>query len=259
VGVGPAYWNNRPNRWGYWNGWANGVRDSWYLNRNHCDWFGPNWWYSHAHPIGGWHYSNAFYSTPWSYWWTVPAWGSLTNFFSWSTPTTVVQPVPYDYGTGGNVYYEDNSVVINGQPVCTAEEFAQSAALLATVDPPADPQQASDSEWMPLGTFALSTGTEDTNPARVVQLAVNRDGIVSGTLFNSTSDSAQTLLGRVDKLTQRVAVRIGNRDDVVLETGLFNLTEETAPALVHFGTDQTEKYLLVRLEQPLDDDPSLGQ
>ena len=32
---------------------------------------------------------------------------------------------------------------------------------------------------MALGTFALSEGEQDTDPKRVVQLAVDKDGIIS--------------------------------------------------------------------------------
>ena len=43
-----------------------------------------------------------------------------------------------------------------------------------------------------------------------------------------------------------------------METGLYNLTLEQAPVLVHFGSERTEDWLLVRLENP-DEDESDGQ
>jgi hypothetical protein len=65
----------------------------------------------------------------------------------------------------------------------------------------------------------------------------------------------------VDKQTQRVAFRIGESESLVAETGLSNLTQDEAPLLVHFGPEQTEDYLLVRLEQPEEGEPpaSTGQ
>ena len=54
----------------------------------------------------------------------------------------------------------------------------------------------------------------------------------------------------MDKDTQRVAFRIGESDQIVVETGLYNLTQEQAPVLVHFGADKVENWLLVRLEAP---------
>ena len=35
-----------------------------------------------------------------------------------------------------------------------------------------------------------------------------------------------------------------------METGVSNLTEESAPALVHFEDGQTQQVLLVRLDEP---------
>ena len=163
----------------------------------------------------------------------------------------------YDYGTGGNVTYEDNSVYINGEQVATADEFAASAAVLATVPPPASEDEAAKVQWLPLGTFAVSTDEKDTQPSRVVQLAVSKEGIVSGTLYNYDTDKASNVQGQVDKETQRVAMRIGESDEIVVESGLFNLTQDQAPVLVHFGQDKTETYLLVRLKQPEEETAAL--
>jgi len=56
------------------------------------------------------------------------------------------------------------------------------------------------------------------------------------------------------KETQRVAFRMGDNDTLVAETGLYNLTQDEVPLLVHFGTEQTQTYLLVRLEEPAEGD-----
>ncbi|MEZ6073588.1 MAG: hypothetical protein R3C10_25755 [Pirellulales bacterium] len=205
--------------------------------------------------MGGWHYYYGYGRYPWRYWWTVPTFAALTNWFSWSAPAAVwSQPVYYDYGPGGNVYYENNVVYIDGEEVGSAEDFAASAMDLATVAPPQSEEQAEESEWMPLGTFAVSAHEKEDEPSRVIQLAVNKDGIVSGTLYNTETDEAQTVLGQVDKETQRVAFRIGESDDIVVETGLYNLTEDDVPVMVHFGPDKVEYWLLVRLDEPEGDE-----
>ncbi len=51
------------------------------------------------------------------------------------------------------------------------------------------------------------------------------------------------------RLTQRVAFRIGDSENVVVESGLHNLAQEQAPVLVNFGADKVEQYLLVRPKQ----------
>lgn len=184
----------------------------------------------------------------------MPAWGRVTTWFTWTAPAPVwSQPVYYDYGDGGNVIYQNNNVFIGGEQVATAEEFAMSAMDLATVPPPRSDEQAAAAEWMPLGTFAVSTHEKDVEPSHVIQLAVSKEGIVSGTLHNIDTDQCQTVQGQVDKDTQRVAFRLGESDDIVAETGLYNLTQEEAPVLIHFGADRTENYLLVRLEYAEDE------
>jgi hypothetical protein len=243
------WWNG--GRHGYWNGWADGVRDSWRYYNNHNDWFNSSWWDNHYYGTGGWHYHYCDHDYPYSYWWSTPAWGTVNNWFNWSAPADVwSQPVYYDYGAGGNVVYEDNSVYVGGTEVATADQYAMSAMDLATVPPPESEQQATETEWLPLGTFAVSMNEKDTQPSMTVQLAVNRDGIVSGTLYNIDTDQAQAVQGQVDRETQRVAFRIGDSDSIVAETGLYNLTQSQAPVLVHFGTERVENYLLVRLENP---------
>ena len=58
-------------------------------------------------------------------------------------------------------------------------------------------------EWMPLGVFAITEDravTGDT-PTLYMQLAVSKDGIISGTFKNMTSGEVKTLEGMVDKKT----------------------------------------------------------
>jgi hypothetical protein len=244
-----------PNRGAFWAGWGAGVRSSYRYHYRNPGCFRGSWWAGHPYRWCGWHYGYAFSRRPWRYWWTVPTYTACVNWFNWSAPSEVwSEPVYYDYGQEGNVVYNDNSVYINGEQVATATEFAQSAADLATVEAPQSDEDAENAEWMPLGTFALSAGEKDVEPTRMVQLAVNKQGIISGTLFNTQTEENQSIQGQVDKETQRVAMRIGESEDLVVETGLYNLTQDEAPLLVHFGTDRVENWLLVRLEDPVPDD-----
>ena len=249
-------WQNRnPDRLNYFDRWGNNVRDRWH--HHHHDWFGPDWWHGHRHGWCGWHYGYRFNYHGWYYWWNVPTYTNCVNWFTWSAPASVwAQPVYYDYGQGGNVVYEDNRVYVNNTPVASADEFAESAALLATVPPPANEAEAETVEWLPLGTFAVTTDIKEVEPTRVIQLAVSKTGIISGTLYNSTTDQAYTIQGQVDKNTQRVAFRVGESQNIVIETGLYNLTQDEAPVLVHYGKERVENWLFVRLENP---DPSSTQ
>jgi hypothetical protein len=44
-------------------------------------------------------------------------------------------------------------------------------------------------------------------------------------------------------------MRVGESDSLVVETGLYNLTQDEAPVLVHLGTEAVENWLLVRMEE----------
>lgn len=239
--------NNNPNRYNYWHGWGGAVRSNWHYFHHHHDWFGPNWWLVHRPAFCGWHYRYWLPYYPYNYWWSVPTWGGILGWLNWNGAVWQ-QPIYYDYGIGGNVYIQNGMVTIGGQAIASPSDFSQSAGALATVAPPKSEEAAAAVEWMPLGTFALSTGQNDTEPTRVVQLAVTKDGIIGGTLYNYQTQQSASIQGQVDKATQRIAFRIGDKDNLVAETGLYNLTQKEAPLLMHFGTGGTESYLLIRME-----------
>ena len=246
---GMQQWHDRhPDRLDARRNWGNDIRYHWRYQYHTC--FGPQWWGGHRHYWCGWHYGYSFNRYPWNYWWRAPTYNSCVRWFSWTAnPAVWSQPVYYDYGQGGNVVYQDNSVLINGENVATADQFAESAMDLATVAPPSDEDEAANADWMPLGTFAVSVGEQDVDPTRMIQLAVDKQGVISGTVFNTNTDDAQSVQGQIDKQTQRAAFRIGESQNIVVETGLYNLTQDEVPVLVHFGTETVENWLLVRLSQ----------
>ena len=170
-------------------------------------------------------------------------WGALTGWvgYGWSEPV--------DYSYGENVYYEGDSVYYGDQPVATAEEYAQQAEVIAASAPEIAPDKA---EWMPLGVFALTPDGQASgpDPSLFLQLAISKEGIISGTLHNSATDTTQTIEGMADKATQRAAWTVVGKTRPIMETGVNNLTEDTAPALVHFADGQTQQWLMVHLEQP---------
>lgn len=197
--------------------------------------------------VDNWYYHHDWHHHGWAYWWGTPTWAAFGTWFpAWGW----TEPVYYGYGDGGNVVYQNQNVYVNGQDVGTATEYAQSAAELATVDPQQAQATAADQDWMALGTFAVVTSDKDANPTRILQLAVDKQGIISGTMHNSSTNQTYVVQGRVDKETQRVAFTIGDKSDVIMETGIYNLTQQQTPVLVHYGTDRTENYLLVRLDPP---------
>jgi hypothetical protein len=175
-------------------------------------------------------------------------WAALGTWSTWGGGTGQY----YDYGTGGNCYVDNSTVYYEGEPVGTEEEFSEQAIGIAdggaqTID--AAIAADTDIEWMPLGVFALVHESQG-DPTMYMQLQIAQDGTIGGTYFNSVSESSQTLQGAVDKETQRAAWSVGDKSQTIVETGLYNLTKDEAPALLHFGTEKTQEWLLVRMNDP---------
>jgi hypothetical protein len=141
-------------------------------------------------------------------------------------------------------------VYVDGQQYATAEEYYGQATTLATSVPEISEQQAEEMEWLPLGVFALTA--EGVNASNMyLQLAVSKDGIISGTFYNETTGAVHPVEGMVDQKTQRACWKAadGSNPDLVMEAGIYNLTEDQTDVLVHFGPDQTQTWVMVRLEE----------
>jgi hypothetical protein len=170
--------------------------------------------------------------------WNAATWDSVGAYMSYYP----ADPIYYNYGN--NVTYEDNSVFVDGQDVGTAEQYYDQASQLASTGAAAE--APSDGDWLPLGVFSL-TKPDQPSANLVLQMAVNKDGIIRGNYTDTTTNQSQPIQGSVDKQTQRVAITVGSNKTTIIETGLYNLTKDEAPALMHYGSDRTEQWLLVRL------------
>jgi hypothetical protein len=196
--------------------------------------YGARW--NMAHPgawfAAGWVAGRAWYPCTWS---------ALATYFPYPIPA----PVYYDYGN--TVVYQNNDVYVNGQDAGTPAEYYDQAASLATAGTNAN--APSDGDWLPLGVFLL-TKSDTATSNMTFQIAVNRQGVIRGNYTDSADNDTQPIHGSVDMKTQRVAFTVGDKSTTVVETGLYNLTKDEAPALLHIGKDQTEQWLLVRLKNP---------
>lgn len=125
---------------------------------------------------------------------------------------------------------------------------------IATSVPEYTETQAAELEWLPLGVWAITKeGVSEAD--RLLQLSVNKNGIIAGTYFNETTETTVPVEGKVDSATQRAAWHLMDEKNnkVVMETGVYNLTEDVTNALLHYGPDQTSDVILVRIDQPEED------
>jgi hypothetical protein len=117
------------------------------------------------------------------------------------------------------------------------------------VSPPTEVIVQDTGDWMPLGVFALTRIDEtDITPKFIFQLVLNKNGAVSGTFYNVSTDEIFAVEGSVDPETQRIAWRVkDNSEAPVLETGLYNLTQEDTPVRLTFADGRTQDMVLVRM------------
>jgi len=151
------------------------------------------------------------------------------------------------------MYYSDGQVYNGSQPIATEAEYAQQASDIAAgaaAAPPVQPDQPD--QWLPLGVFALTQDGQPTGeqPAEYVQLAVSKQGVIGGTQKHTATGRIDTLSGMVDKKSQRAAWGVKDKPYPIIETSIYNLTQDSAPALIHFADGQTQQWLLIRLDKP---------
>lgn len=172
--------------------------------------------------------------------WVAPPWPVVARFCAVSGP-----PVVYDYGRTAVI--DSGDMYVEGTKVASAADYADTA--LAVADKGRQAKLAEEMEWQPLGVFGLVKG-EEQEPQAVLQLAVNKEGIIRGNYYDPLADNNMPVYGAVDRTTQRAAWSAGDKKTVVMEAGLRNLTEAETTTLVHYGNTRTRQMTLVRLQQP---------
>ncbi|MFM7737853.1 MAG: mu-protocadherin- cell-suface protein, partial [Planctomycetota bacterium] len=70
---------------------------------------------------------------------------------------------------------------------------------------------------------------------------------------NQETDEVTPVVGSVNKENQRVALKLQGNDKLLVETGLYNLTNDECPVLVHYSPEEQEQLTLIRLHQPSED------
>ena len=231
-----------------------GVRNNFHrddlFNRDFWGRYNRAWWYP------GWD----------DYWpWGYTGWGGLCSF--WGYPDSE-EPVEYDYGN--NITYQNNEVYYGNQPYMSENDYYTQAQQLALSAPPSVPPVApstkagtksgtksgaaaktteKESDWKPLGVFALTQG-DQTDSNSIFQLAVNKKGIIRGNYFNPLTQEEQPVQGKIDQKSKRVAWTIGSNKNVVYDTGIANLLAKQSSLLIHLSGTNTQQWNIVRLEQP---------
>ena len=107
-----------------------------------------------------------------------------------------------------------------------------------------------------MGVFALTDDSGDVEDWTLfLQLAMSKERIIAGTLRNTATPSVIEVEGTIDEKSQRAAWGPVGKQWPIMETGVFNLTENEAGALLHFSDDQTQQWTMIRLDEPEGQNP----
>lgn len=204
------------------------------VNGNFTRWgyFTPR--YFGAYPRAWWPGKWAMRATAW----TAATWAVAGEYCGCEGSGTY-----YDYGE--SVTYDDGTVYYEGEAVATSEQYYSEAEAIAQAG-----SSNSNDEWLPLGVFAVVAEANQSQTEKVVQLAINQAGEIRGNLQDMLTEEVTPLIGAVDQQTQRAVFKPESQSAVMVETGLYNLTNDEVPILVHFSPDQQESRMLVRLQPP---------
>jgi hypothetical protein len=220
--------------------WAENIRRQ--IRVAYGDLFTPAW--MSAHPVID---PRVEFRNPNPYhWWNPATWPSITGWVMGTWP----EPIPYDFGR--NVVLKDGMVYLDGKPLAGSQDFAAHALAIVAAGyqaMAAPAEQRQQMQWLPLGVFALSPEPKGA-PTIFVQLAVDKNGVIAGTYFNASTELTQAIQGAVDRTSSRAAMSLAENKDTVLEAGVWNLTQDELPVLIHFGTERSQRWLLTRMFPP---------
>lgn len=230
-----------------WNdNWWNKHDRNYYHDRHHIP-FAFAWWAGRSRAPYFYYWQDFGWRNEPYYWWHTCSAPLLTTWvdFGWNYPCY------WDYGPGEYISYYQDTVYVDGHRYATSLDYYAQVRGLARSVPTLTQDQLAGMEWLPLGVFAVTRPGEVASN-ELVQLAVSKDGVLSGTWFDQESGTARPLQGMVEQETQRAAWCFADapNEGLVVETSVYNLTEQECTALAHLGPVTTEYWQLVRLEQP---------
>jgi hypothetical protein len=203
-----------------------------------ADLFTLPWWNKNK-PSGA---SNSYFTSKASEeWWGSSNWQFLTSLLEISDSTR-----PFVYVYDQNLTFKNDVIYVNAQPVGSYDDFVASARQLAKSGVDANTQ---DSNWSPLGTFALSTSAKTKTSDHAIQLVVDRAGNIAGTYANWGNGTVQPIHGKIDRETQRAAFDIGGRANLTIETGITNLTNAGLRVWAHLPDNHSQTWFLARIRQ----------
>lgn len=190
------------------------IRDT--AGARYTNMFTPQWYRNHP---AAWHARH-----PHADLWAAATWAALAGWVG-------VHNYPVVYGDNGSTVYLDGE---GAETNVSAQDPAEAVA--------------DTGEWLPLGVFALVPDGNRTETYFILQLAINKQGVIGGSYYDIVADSVLPLQGSIDKNTNQAVWTIGPNKTTVMQTDLKNLTKNQSPVQMRLGKDRKQDWRLVRLE-----------
>ena len=145
------------------------------------------------------------------------------------------------WGWNAPVYYDDYGDAVTLPSDGGSYDYAPENA-------PAAPAQG---DWLPLGVFAVGQDLGEAQDSDLfMQLALSKEGEISGTYYNALTDDTHPIEGSVDSGTQEAAWKISDDPySPIMTTGLYNLTQDTATIQVYFSDAPQQTWFLARVNE----------
>lgn len=170
--------------------------------------------------------------------WGHAAWQPLSDWLDWKSA-----PMYYDYGS--TVVYEGDTVYHDSEAVATASQYYGQARQIAARGAG---QAKIDGPWLSLGVWVVVQANEQ-DADKIIQLAVDKNGVVHGNYYDALTTQVVPLHGAVDPESQRLAFQVGDNRELVCQTGAYNLSsKDETQMLVHSEKGSTQQWTLVRIE-----------
>lgn len=193
-------------------------------------------------------------------WWQPAGWGTVSGWVGYDTGYPVYyydseydEPVELEPDVVNYINVYNNSPPQQQQqpvdPLQNMNVYIPVVGNTATA-PTAQPQQDVQGDWLPLGVFAVGRNTNDIEQANMfIQLAINKQGVISGTYYNTSTTVNREISGQLNKQTQEVSWKLSdNPNSAIVTTGLYNLSQPETKVTVTFPNGMSQVWLLVRLQ-----------
>ena len=102
-----------------------------------------------------------------------------------------------------------------------------------------------EGDWLPLGVYSIVTAPDQPS-MQLVQLAVDRNGVVRGVYYDAMTNSTHSVVGSIDRATQRARWTLESNPNLSFTTGVEQLTQPDGMVEVMLPSG-TRQWQLVRL------------